>query len=107
MFECQTIIEKIIIDRNKTVDNAILGEIQKIATDYGIDTHIVINEKAVVEALEKATPQKVRYSNSFPDSAECPRCGRFHYNSWGEGGDNLWESSYCLDCGQKLDWSDT
>lgn len=35
------------------------------------------------------------------DIASCPRCGKkFEYKT------NGWESNYCQDCGQKLDWSD-
>ena len=44
-------IEKIIIERNKTVDSAILGEIQKIAVENGIEAKIVLNEKNVADAL--------------------------------------------------------
>ena len=35
------------------------------------------------------------------DSAECPNCGHlFEYDI------NDWESAYCLECGQALDWSE-
>lgn len=44
-------IEKIIIERNKTADSAILGEIQKIAVENGVETKIVLNEKNVADAL--------------------------------------------------------
>ena len=44
-------VEKIVIERNKKVDNAILGEIQQIAVENGVETKIVMNEKAVAEAL--------------------------------------------------------
>ena len=46
-----SVIEKIIVERNKKVDNAILGEIQKIILENGIETKIILNEKNVAEAL--------------------------------------------------------
>lgn len=45
------IIEKIIVERNKKVDSAILGEINKIATEEGIETKIILNKKNVADAL--------------------------------------------------------
>lgn len=47
-----SMIEKIIIERNEKVDNAILGEIQQIAIEEGIETKITMNKKAVVAALQ-------------------------------------------------------
>ena len=52
------VVEKIAIERNKTVDGLISGEIRKIAKENGIDTKIVINEKAIISALEKQIPKK-------------------------------------------------
>ena len=52
------VVEKIAIERNKTVDGLISGEIRTIAKENGIDTKIVINEKAIISALEKQIPKK-------------------------------------------------
>ena len=46
-----SIVEKIITERNKTVDSAILGEIQQIAVENGLETKIILNERNVAEAL--------------------------------------------------------
>ena len=50
-FGISNLIEKIEIERKKDFDNAVLGVIEKIATDYGIKTKVILNEKAIVEAL--------------------------------------------------------
>ena len=95
------IVEKILIERNKTVDNMISVEIQKIATENGIDTKIILNEKAIVSALEKQIPKKPTHIFD-DDSAECPACGNANF----EYGINNWGCKYCPDCGQALDWSE-
>ncbi len=80
------VIERIVIERNKKVDSLILGEIQKIATENGIDTKIVLNEKAVVNALEKQIPKKpiIKYGDDTITHNlgrlmcfHCPNCGKY------------------------------
>ena len=105
------LIGKIILERNKTVDNLILGEIQKIATENGFDTKVVLNEKAIVSALEKQMPKK-----PTPHKGEIDKI-RIGNGSWGKGTTiykcpNCEEfisrtSKHCNQCGQALDWSDT
>ncbi len=51
--------ERVIIERNKKVDNLILGEIKKIATENGVDTTITLNEKAIVSALKNWNKQNI------------------------------------------------
>lgn len=98
-----SIFEKITIDRNKTVDNMIWGEIHKIATENGIDTNIILNEKAIVSILKKQIPQKPTHLDSVPHY-RCPCCN---------DAVKLYEDSptypirYCNWCGQALDWSET
>ena len=104
------IVEKILIERNKTVDNMISVEIQKIATENGVDTKIILNEKAIVSALKKQipkkpTPHKVKvdkiligngYWNEGTTVYKCPNCGEFISRAY----------KHCGDCGQALDWSE-
>lgn len=59
-----------------------------------------------MEALDKQIPKKVnRYSDGYADGypvydqGGCPICG-FPFND--DEGD--WESTYCPNCGQRLDW---
>lgn len=101
-----SVIEKIIIERNEKVDNAILGEIQQIAVEEGIETKITLNKKAVVDALRKQIPQKPDYEgDGYDDSGNiiydtwiCPNCGdRYEVD---------YETHcYCPMCGQRIDWS--
>lgn len=48
---------------------------------------------AAINALKKQMPKKVINRCMF---CECPTCGNVEIQS----------SSYCCDCGQKLDWSE-
>ena len=94
------IVENIIIERNKIVDSVILGEIQKIAVENGIETKIVINEKAVANVLRKQIPQKIKVDDE--SWLCCPCCGETFYlhNNFMKRNKN------CGKCGQALDWSD-
>lgn len=91
-------IESIIIERAKTVDNMIAGEILKIATENGIDTKIILNEKAIVEALKKQIPTEPLEENQYYGIGKCPSCGAVFLDK---------STKYCGNCGQALDWSDT
>jgi hypothetical protein len=93
----------------KDLDNAILGEIKQKAIEHGIKTEYVLNEKAIINALEKQIPKKpilkTKSDNSTAKRFEncnivvCPLCGgRLKLKSKGK---------YCDKCGQALDWSDT
>jgi len=63
----------------------------------------------IKNALDKQTPMRPDYiADGYADGllcydyAKCPICGHdFEY------GINDWESDYCSDCGQRLDWSET
>ena len=96
------IIEEIIIERNKRIGKLIYGEIQKIATEHGIDTKIVLNEKAIVSALEKQIPKKPIGRHT---SYKCPVCDRRVRS--GKGSSSRGVDHFCQRCGQALDWSDT
>jgi hypothetical protein len=91
---CMSLVEKIVIERNREIDNAVLGTIVNIANENGIS--ITLNEKAIVNALEKQVPKKP-HKEEFELCETCPVCG------W------LLEClpNYCEKCGQALDWSDT
>ena len=101
----ESMIEKIIIERNKAVDSAILGEIQKIAVENGIETKIVLNEKAVANALRKQIPQKPGFEgDGYDDSGNliydtwiCPNCGDRYELDYEI-------HQYCPVCGQSIDW---
>ena len=101
------LVEKIIIERSKVIEDVIWLEIQEIVKENEVETKIVINEKAVVNALKKQIPKKpikknpICYSKSI-DGEEmyaydyhCPLCDAMVNN----------EKHHCP-CGQALDWSD-
>lgn len=102
-----SIIEKIIVERNEKVDNAILGEIQQIALEEGIETKIILNKKAIADALRKQIPQKPNYEgdgyddngNLIYDTWICPNCeDRYEVD--------YEMHQYCPMCGQRIDWSE-
>lgn len=98
-------VEKITIERNKKVDSAILGEIQKIIDENGINTKIILNEKAVANALRKQIPTKVTHEATLYNCCTCPNCKNVvdEYETWGENKVRILYS-YCHFCGQSLDW---
>ena len=57
----ENIIDRIIIERNKSVDSAVIMEIQKIASENGIETKFILNEKNIVNALKKANSTKTDF----------------------------------------------
>jgi hypothetical protein len=61
--EINEMIERVLIQRNKTVDDMILGEIRKIATENGVDTIITLNDKAIIQALK-----------NFAEVVRCRNC---------------------------------
>lgn len=102
-----SIIEKIVVERNKKVDSAILGEIQQIAVENGIETKIVLNEKNVADALKKQIPTKPHFEgDGYDDSGNiiydtwiCPNCGDRYEVDYEI-------HQYCPMCGQRIDWSE-
>jgi hypothetical protein len=97
------IIERICVQRSKRLDDAIFGEINEIIKENEHLTVVDLNEKAIVEALEKQIAQKI---DNIPEGdlvAGCHRCGEINA-LWKPNGDRC---SYCGNCGQKIDWSET
>ncbi len=94
------VIERILIQRNKTVDDMILGEIRKIATENGIDTIINLNDKAIIQALKKQIPQKPYprdlWELGTAQGYSCPTCGYDFPVSYFE--------PHCCKCGQAILW---
>jgi len=93
-------INEVCVKWQKDLDNAILGEIKQKAIEHGIKTEYVLNEKAIINALEKQIPKKVVMQEIKGDIElrYCPCCN-VRFIGWG--------MKYCGECGQALDWSDT
>ena len=106
----EEMIERILIQRNKEVDDMILGEIRKIATENGVDTIITLNDKAIIQALKNFAEVKhgkwivttskyydPEFQSEFPYKAfQCSVCGEIADA----------EFPYCH-CGAKMDEGDT
>lgn len=72
---------------------------------YGLADNIQQAENCAIEALEKQIPKKPLNieETKYKVSYKCPVCGTVHVNVW--CGTN-WKLSFCLICGQALDWSE-
>lgn len=102
----RNIIDRIVVERSKQLDSAIFGEIQQIAIEYGIETRITMNEKAIADALKKQIPYKPK---EYEDKYYACNCGNILLMKWKKYPTELTPKSkglpYCLACGQKLDWN--
>lgn len=98
MESIESVVEKIIIERNKSVDSAVIMEIQKIAIENGIETKFILNEKNIINAFKKQIPQKVNISlkgtTGWNTKCHCPVCYKDLFDS----------PKYCSHCGQLIDW---
>lgn len=103
------LVQKIVVDMKENIENEITEAIIEAAKGQGITDLIVLDKKAIIDALQKRTPKKPEYYGDgysegklVYDYAKCPVCGRndFEYDI------NNWGCNYCPDCGQALDWSD-
>lgn len=101
----QKFISEVCVKWQKDIENAILGEIKQKAIDNGIKTEYVLNEKAIINALEKQIPKKP-IEDRYPWCI-CPNCGGSVYLKNIQEHIFVDETSYCEHCGQALDWSDT
>lgn len=76
----------------------------ELAYLQGTSKEHIESVKLAIQALEKQIPKKVqlRHIRKFDgfDDGECPTCG------WSVSRDCDGIDIFCLDCGQKLDWSD-
>lgn len=95
-----SMVDKIIIERNKNVDSAALMEIRKMAIENGIETKFILNEKAIMNALVKQIPQKAKITlhgtTDWNTRCRCPICDKDLFDS----------QKYCTECGQRIDWWD-
>lgn len=99
-------IEQIAIERAKALDRAIVGEIQEIALEHGIEKKIVLNEDFIVSALNKQIPKKpVSTTHNLLNGFSCPNCGLKILFEDKQGFITGNKQRYCDNCGQKIDWS--
>ena len=98
----QEITEYISVKRQERLNNAIFGEIKEMIKDNEYFTTVELNEQAIVQALTKQMPTKA--IDDGTQFAICPKCGA----SVNKDIEQVYngETSYCVCCGQALDWSD-
>lgn len=105
MADIYKMVNEFIVKRQKEIEGAIIGEICEIAKENGIRTEIILNEKAITQALLKSQKKKlcsknieveVYNSGGFKRTKKVPCCPTCFY---------LIEcGAYCPNCGQALDW---
>lgn len=100
----EEIVEQIDVQRQKSVESAILGTITQIIGDNKNLTTVELNEDAIVNALKKATARKPIH-NVYPWSI-CPSCGGSIYLEHIQEHIHNQENTYCEHCGQAIDWSE-
>lgn len=100
MADIYKMVNEFIVQRTKEMESALLGEIREIAIENGIRTEVVLNERAITQAIVKSQKQKPKYD---PDGYICcPSCRQSYlltqiYN---------YRPNYCPVCGQAIDWED-
>lgn len=94
MADIYKMVSEFVVMRQKEMEGAILGEIREIAKENGIRTELILNEKAIAQALLKSQKRKVAYNKHF-ECYTCPIClvPVIAYTD-----------NYCPKCGQALDW---
>lgn len=97
-------VRQICIKREKEIDSAIFMKIKDIAIENGIKTEYLLNEKAIINALEKQIPKRpIKDEYNF---LHCPHC---NYDDFALMHDSSFADRYnhCHHCGQRLDWGDS
>ena len=89
---------KICVQMAEQYDDAIIAEIANAARACGASDCVVLNKKAIMEALMKRNPMQ-----PFEDS--CGSMHRFECASCGALLDK-YTNLFCERCGQAIDWSD-
>lgn len=97
MADIYKMVNEFVVKRQKEIEGAIIGEIREIAKENGIRTELILNEKAITQALLKSQKRKVYFDREF--YLNCPQC-----NGVGVEKFKSYKPRYCPDCGQALDW---
>lgn len=81
-------------------DSAVAEQIAMAARADGAVDAVVLNKHTILDALKRATPQKVIIK---PYECLCPKCSYNIANQWDYPG--IPDPNYCPMCGQKLMWN--
>ena len=97
-----SVTKKFAVMMQEKIDDAITSEIVRAAKEKGITDVYILDKQNIISALLKQIPKKA--VNDGTQFAICPECGA-SVNKDIEQVYNC-ETSYCVCCGQALDWSD-
>lgn len=89
---------QICVQMAEQYDDAVIAEIVNAARACGVSDCVVLNKKAIIEALFRMTPKKpFEEWCGWLHRFECPSCGATidRYNN-----------KFCARCGQAIDWED-
>lgn len=92
-----SMVNEFIVKRQREMESAIMGTMQEIAIENGIRTEIVLNEKAITQAILKSQKRKPYYDREL--YINCPACSGVLMEKI-----HRYKPNYCPDCGQALDW---
>lgn len=95
---------KICVQMAEQYDEAVIAEIANAARACGVSDCVVLNKKAIMDALMKQVPQQPDlegdgYSDGelVYDTGYCPRCHQDYEIEYHT-------PKYCENCGQAIDW---
>ena len=92
----ERISDEIIINRQKRINGALLGEIKQIATENGFAEEYTINEEFVLNALKRAADNRAHWEGERGDY-KCSRCKAESPN------DGYYPAPFCYECGAEMD----
>lgn len=90
------VTDRIIAQMVDNYDNAVAAEIASAARAAGVSDVIVLNKKAILDALQKQIPKKPVHLAKSELYGNCAVCGTVVHVG----------ERYCDQCGQALDWGD-
>lgn len=106
-------INKIVMNLTCQVNNDIEDFIVRSVQEYGMNETVVVNAKKIYEALEKQIPKKVVRVKLRPtewgSGVYCPVCESEQTQTvffTDDGTEPDEKTTWCSQCGQKLDWSE-
>ena len=74
--------------------------LKKYTGDEVYTCKCITSHNMAISALEKQVEMELKYFRQDEGIFECPNCKEMIY------GENIKDHIYCLNCGQKLDWSE-
>ncbi len=86
-------IHKAYVEITNQYEDAVVEEIAQAARLSGATSCLVLNKTAIMDALRKQQPEKVR-------DGTCPNCHRIFLYRYGK----MDKTPHCDNCGQALDW---